>query len=623
MRMGDGKRGRSQQDHQEREGESKNLRRRWNDSDTRVGDELVVYRILCPNGVIGSVIGKSGKVINSIRHDTKATVKVVDAFPGVNDRVITIYCYLRNKGAVEVEVFDDLEPLCPAQDALLKVHAVIAKAVATLGDSDKRREGEECRVLVPSSQLANIIGKSGSTIKRLRSKTRANIKFTAKDVGNPAHACAMEFDNFILIAGEPEAVKKALFAVSAIMFKFSPKEEIPLGTIVPEAPPTIIIPSDLPIYRASGLYPAIDHSAAPGGLPPVLGATPISNLPGYADAGSSWPIYSSALPVVSRYGITTRSEELTFGVLCPSDKIGRVIGKGGSTIKSMRQTCGARIEVDDIQAGGGDECLIIVTSVESPDDLKSMSSEAVLLLQEKINDKNEETVTIRLLVSAKVIGCIIGRSGSIVNEIRKRTQADIRISKGRKPKCAGDGDELVEVVGRVVSVREALIQIVLRLRDDLLKEKESDHNSLSAPEPIYTFPVSSIIPNIPPVSRSSYEHGARTGTGLGMISSGSFYVHGSLPTRNDDYGSFSSQWSKQYRGSPPPLTLEMVVPGHAVGKVLGKGGANIANIRKISGAFVEISDSKSSRGDCVAFISGTSEQKRSAENLIQAFIMAT
>jgi len=33
---------------------------------------------------------------------------------------------------------------------------------------------------------------------------------------------------------------------------------------------------------------------------------------------------------------------------------------------------------------------------------------------------------------------------------------------------------------------------------------------------------------------------------------------------------------------PPLSTLEMVVPANAVGKVMGKGGANLANIRKVS-----------------------------------------
>lgn len=83
---------------------------------------------------------------------------------------------------------------------------------------------------------------------------------------------------------------------------------------------------------------------------------------------------------------------------------------------------------------------------QSTDDLKSVAVEAVLLLQGKINDdEDDDTVSIRLLVPSKVIGCIIGKSGSIINEIRKRTKADIHISKGEKPKCADANDELVEV----------------------------------------------------------------------------------------------------------------------------------------------------------------------------------
>lgn len=50
---------------------------------------------------------------------------------------------------------------------------------------------------------------------------------------------------------------------------------------------------------------------------------------------------------------------------------------------------------------------------------------------------------------------------------------------------------------------------------------------------------------------------------------------------------------------------------------------NLVLSHQISGATVEISDSKSARGDRIALISGTAEQTRAAENLIQAFIMAT
>lgn len=157
-------------------------------------------------------------------------------------------------------------------------------------------------------------------------------------------------------------MKKALYAVSAIMYKFTPKEEIPLDTTATEAHPSIIVPSDIPIYQPSGLYPSTtDSLLSSRSVPPLLGAIP--DLQGYADVGNPWPIYSSALPVFSGLESASRSEELAIRVLCPFDKIGRVIGKGGSTIKNIRQATGARIEVNDTK-DDHDECIITVTATE-------------------------------------------------------------------------------------------------------------------------------------------------------------------------------------------------------------------------------------------------------------------
>ncbi|KAL8460957.1 hypothetical protein ACS0TY_032454 [Phlomoides rotata] len=526
-----GKRSRSYRD----DADGKNQRRRADrerDRDERGNDELIVYRILCPDSVIGSVIGKNGKVINSIRQDSRAKVKVVDPFPGAKDRVITIYCYVRDKEDIEInDEFNDNEPLCPAHDALLRVHAAIANSVAILEESDKRKRNkdrEECHLLVPSSQSANIIGKSGSTIKKLRNKTRTNIKVNAKDASDPSHSCALEFDNFVQISGESEAVKKALFAISVIMYKFPAKEAIPLETSVPEAPPSIIIPSDVPIYPASGLYPTMESINSSRAVPSILGPSHAQDIPGYADAGSTWSVYSSALPMVSGYGGASRSEELVIKVLCPSNKIGRIIGKGGSSIKSMRQESGARIEVEDHKANHN-ECVITVISLESLDDLKSMAVEAVLLLQGKINDEDNDNVTMRLLVPSKVIGCIIGKSGYIINEIRKRTKAEIRISKGEKPKCADRDDELVEISGEIGNLRNALIQIVVRLRDDVLKDREDVHNPSTGVESLYgasaSLPVSSVLRTSS--AALGYDQRADSGSGLGLLSS-SGYGYGSL-----------------------------------------------------------------------------------------------
>lgn len=172
-------------------------KKRFVNNDGTRDSELVVYRILCPLGVIGSVIGKSGKIINSIRQETNAKIKIVDPFPGADKRVITIYCYVKDKNPVDVDE-DILRPLCPAQDALLKIHDAIVNALDNSNEfENKQKEG--VYILVPASQAANIIGKSGSIIKKLRSKTNANIKITPKDPSDATHSCAMSFDNFLQV----------------------------------------------------------------------------------------------------------------------------------------------------------------------------------------------------------------------------------------------------------------------------------------------------------------------------------------------------------------------------------------------------------------------------------------
>lgn len=165
------------------------------------------------------------------------------------------------------------------------------------------------------------------------------------------------------ITGDAEAVETALTAISAIMYKFSPKEEISLDTSIPDLPP-IIIPSDVPIIPAGNLYSHTDSLLSPGSVPPVIPASRFSSeISGFTDTTNVWPFLPSTVPIVPGYGGPTHSEDLVFQVLCPSDKIGRVIGKGGSTIKSIRQSSGAIISVDD-KKDDTDECIITVTSTE-------------------------------------------------------------------------------------------------------------------------------------------------------------------------------------------------------------------------------------------------------------------
>lgn len=72
----------------------------------------------------------------------------------------------------------------------------------------------------------------------------------------------------------------------------------------------------------------------------------------------------------------------------------------------------------------------------------------MLQLQGKACEISEKgIVATRLLVPSSKIGCIIGEGGRIITEMRRRTQADIRVySKSDRPTCASADEELVQVM---------------------------------------------------------------------------------------------------------------------------------------------------------------------------------
>jgi poly(rC)-binding protein 2/3/4 len=76
---------------------------------------------------------------------------------------------------------------------------------------------------------------------------------------------------------------------------------------------------------------------------------------------------------------------------------------------------------------------------------------AALRLQPRCSDKTEKesgdsVITTRLLVGRSQIGCLMGKGGAIISEMRNQTRANIRIiSEDNLPKVAVEDDEMVQV----------------------------------------------------------------------------------------------------------------------------------------------------------------------------------
>jgi len=81
----------------------------------------------------------------------------------------------------------------------------------------------------------------------------------------------------------------------------------------------------------------------------------------------------------------------------------------------------------------------------------SPTIDAAMRLQPRCSQKadkesNDSVITTRLLVLSSRIGCLIGKGGSIITEMRNATRASIRIlSKENLPKVALEDEEMVQV----------------------------------------------------------------------------------------------------------------------------------------------------------------------------------
>nr|VDD42397.1 unnamed protein product [Brassica oleracea] len=162
-------------------GNGASKRRNLHDETDRnvIGSEDTVYRYLCPVKKTGSIIGKGGEIAKQIRSETKSNMRINEALPGCEERVVTIY-----STSDELNHFgDDGEIVCPALDALFKVHDMIVAEVDEDDDDDLGdKQTVTVRMLVPSDQIGCVIGNGGQVIQNLRNDDQCSDSYQSPTV---------------------------------------------------------------------------------------------------------------------------------------------------------------------------------------------------------------------------------------------------------------------------------------------------------------------------------------------------------------------------------------------------------------------------------------------------------
>ncbi|XP_034677188.1 RNA-binding KH domain-containing protein RCF3-like [Vitis riparia] len=658
----------------------------------KISPGTVVFRVLCPASKTGSVIGKGGTIISQIRQETGVKVRVEETVSGCDERVVLITGSDKDTEAdneqskedgedtkAAEEVSDTKEPgendedkesvpvedsqvekgISSVQKALLLVFERMAEGESETngGDEDSNKSSTfVVRLLVLSSQVGCLLGKGGSVIKQMSAESGAQIRILPRD---KLPLCASPSDELVQITGELDACKQALQSISQQLLENPPRD--------------YDIVSTNPTGSSSHLFgPPLPRSEA---QPPPNYSFPAQGAP-YA-AGVRDTDYHSNTPQLHKFhesgmpGRMKPQDILTFRLLCHDERVGGIIGKGGTIIKNLQNETGCEIKVLDGVPDSEDRVIFISGSAH-PDDRISPAQDAVLRVQSRIvraiPDSKEKTVIARLLVSSTQIGCLLGKGGAIIAEMRKLSGAHIRIlGKDQIPKCASENEEVVQINGEFEAVQEALLQITTRLRHHHFRDAFSvNHPS----NPAFTDQVPPFPPYLarrefsPPGMYSNLGPSFHKFDAVGVLHPhGGFHPHDDrapfmhsihrlgIPPHIPERKPSSAPWGHQglieggvpigladFAGGPQrripgfgggsqqaiitSTTVEVVVPRSLVPSIYGEDGGCLRQIRQISDAKITITEPKPGASETVIIISGTPEQTHAAQSLIQAFVLS-
>ncbi|KAM9829405.1 poly(rC)-binding protein 3-like isoform X8 [Corythoichthys intestinalis] len=195
----------------------------------------------------------------------------------------------------------------------------------------------------------------------------------------------------------------------------------------------------------------------------------------------------------------TSKPPVTLRLVVPASQCGSLIGKGGSKIKEMRESTGAQVQVAGdmlpnsteraVTISGAPEaiiqcvkqiCVVMLEAytiqgqyaIPHPDQLSKLHQLA--MQQTPFTplgqttpafpaglDASNQASTHELTIPNDLIGCIIGRQGTKINEIRQMSGAQIKIANAME----GSSERQITITGTPANISLAQYLINARFRD--------------------------------------------------------------------------------------------------------------------------------------------------------------
>nr|CAA55016.1 hnRNP-E1 [Homo sapiens] len=332
---------------------------------------------------------------------------------------------------------------------------------------------------------------------------------------------------------------------------------------------------------------------------------------------------------------------LTIRLLMHGKEVGSIIGKKGESVKRIREESGARINISE---GNCPERIITLTGPTNA--IFKAFAMIIDKLEEDINSSmtnstaaSRPPVTLRLVVPATQCGSLIGKGGCKIKEIRESTGAQVQVAGDMLPNST---ERAITIAGVPQSVTECVKQICLVMLETLSQSPQGrvmtiPYQPMPASSPVICaggqdrcsdavgYPHATHDLEGPPLDAYSIQ-GQHTISPLDLAKlnqvarqqSHFAMMHGGTGFAGIDSSSPEVKGYWASLDASTQTTHELTIPNNLIGCIIGRQGANINEIRQMSGAQIKIANPVEGSSGRQVTITGSAASISLAQYLINA-----
>ena len=272
-----------------------------------------MIRLLVPNNMVGSIIGKAGSTIKDITVQTNAKIHIAQSDDVGFERMVTISGIPANVARAQQQITFKMH-----EDSFIDVKDIESELTV-----DQRISLIPIKLLVPNGIVGRIIGKGGINLKRTMAETNTFISCSKED-----EFARYTGERIVTIVGNIHDQNKALTSISLQAKQFAQTQPQPQAA-----------GGEAQAYEAGYSGPP----RAPqnfGFYPPrAMVQMPFSPQPGRP----------------FRVAPELQEQEESVCLHVPNGIVGSIIGKSGATVKDIASRSRCQIRVarnDEIDANG-------------------------------------------------------------------------------------------------------------------------------------------------------------------------------------------------------------------------------------------------------------------------------